>query len=260
MKLACCVWALSGTEIEILEQVKSLGFRTIDIQPQMLRSEESLEKFQELGLQVSCVGASFNMPAGASLDVKDEAKRQIAVNHVIDSMAHAQELNASVVYVVPEMDDSQDALNAYGNSMRELATRAGSFGLKLCIEHFPGRALATAQQTLQFIREINHPNLYLLLDVGHIQMSQEDPQTVIMDAGQQLGYVHLDDNDGVGDLHWSLLDGVMTEDDLRQTFRALESIQYDGMISLELSPSLSDPSLALQKSKEIVLNLSDKIQ
>ena len=33
-----------------------------------------------------------------------------------------------------------------------------------------------------------------------------------------LGYVHLDDNDGINDLHWSLLEGVMTDESLRRDF------------------------------------------
>ena len=43
-------------------------------------------------------------------------------------------------------------------------------------------------------------------------MSGEDPEAVIANAGDRLGYVHLDDNDGLSDLHWSLLEGVMTEE------------------------------------------------
>ena len=107
----------------------------------------------------------------------------------------------------------------------------------LGFEHFPGTALPTIADTLAFLRNVAHPNLYLLLDIGHAQMSNEDVPTAVADAGALLGYVHLDDNDGEGDLHWALLDGVLTKESLRQTFSALDAHGYEGGISLELNPN-----------------------
>ena len=65
---------------------------------------------------------------------------------------------------------------------------------------------------------------------------------------------HQDDNDGQRDLHWGLLDGVMTEASLRATFVALDQIGYSGAASLELSPALADPQAALVRSRQIVLD------
>ena len=68
MKLACCVWALTTPETEMLHQISDLGFQWIDVQPGNLQSLTTRETLRELGLSVSCLGASFDMPAGASLD------------------------------------------------------------------------------------------------------------------------------------------------------------------------------------------------
>ena len=89
------------------------------------------------------------------------------------------------------------------------------------VEHFPGKALPTAAGTLEYLSRLNHPNLYLLLDTGHLQMSKEDPAAVIAAAGDRLGYVHLDDNDGEADLHWPLLDGRADRGGTRRDFRRL---------------------------------------
>ena len=72
-------------------------------------------------------------------------------------------------------------------------------------------------------------------------MSKEDPAAVIAAAGDRLGYVHLDDNDGEGDLHWSLLEGVLTEKALAATFAALALSQYTGPASLEPQSPTSRP-------------------
>ena len=110
------------------------------------------------------------------------------------------------------------------------------------------------QGTLEFVRDIAHPNLYLLLDIGHLLITGEDPRGLIESAGDRLGYVHLDDNDGEGDLHLSLLDGVMTQDFLDATFAALNGIGYDWAVSLELNPELPDPLDAIHRSRQIILD------
>lgn len=255
MKLACCVWAITLPENDMLQQIKDIGFEWIDIQPQMLRSDETRSLADTLGFVVSCVGGSFGMPDDVSLSHANESNRHHAISHVKNAMEHATKLRADTVYVVPDFDDSPEALKRYADSMKRLSDEANKYDLKLGIEHFPGRTLSTAKETLTFIREINHPNLYLLLDSGHLQMSEEDFRETVLDAGDKLGYVHLDDNDGKGDLHWSLCDGVLTTESLGRLFDALDEIDYTGAISLELSPRLPNPVEALIKSRDIILNL-----
>jgi len=253
MKIACCIWAISESEIDTLRQVREIGFDNFDIQPAHQRSLESRLLAQELGLRVSCIGASFAMPAGAALDHADRHLRQRAVDHVIAAIEHAADIGAETVYIVPGADAAPDRIGRYRRSVARLADAAAENGIKLAIEHFPGTALATAGGALEFIRVVDHDNLYLLYDSGHIQMSGEDPETVIINAGDKLGYVHLDDNDGIGDLHWSLLDGVMTDESLVATLRALKAIAYAGALSLELNPALANPARALSESRDVLM-------
>ncbi|MCY4018626.1 MAG: sugar phosphate isomerase/epimerase [Chloroflexi bacterium] len=253
MKLACCAWALTGAHDNTLRQIQDLGFRWIDLQPGDLRRERQRQMAAELGLRVSCLGASFGMPAGASLDHADSRLRSEALAHVRDATGHAAALGAETVYVIPGQDASPDGLSRYSDSLLELAAFASTLGIRVALEHFPGTALHSAQGTLDYIKGLGHPNLYLLYDSGHIQMTGEDPARVIHAAGERLAYVHFDDNDGAGDLHWALLDGVMTKETLGETCRALEAIAYEGAVSLELSPMLPNPIDALARSRDILL-------
>lgn len=252
MNLSCCVWALSGPDLDILTKINDIGFQSIDVQPFTFSAQSSRHDISAKRLQVCCVGASFGMPEGTSLDDTDEAPRRTALNHVKHALAYAADMGAAAAYVVPGLNPNKEALKHYAKSLTEAADTAAEFGIRLGVEHFPGRALPTAAGTLEFLAEIGHPNLYLLFDLGHIQMSGEDPVGIIETANDRLGYVHLDDNDGVGDLHWSLLDGVMTIESLASTFKAIQTIDYTGPISLELSPNLPDPLQALKDSYQIV--------
>ncbi len=252
MQIACCVWALKTPEDRMLSQIHDLGFEWIDVQPALLRSGENRNLATQLGLRVSCLGASFDMPAGAALDHGLANARRLAIEHVAEALDHAEDLGATIVYVIPGADASPAALQRYQDSVCELADTASAKNIKLAVEHFPGTALPTASATLSFIRNSRNSNLYLIYDSGHIQMTGEDPASVISDAGDRLAYVHFDDNDGKGDLHWALFDGVMTEHSLAETIRALEGIQYGGAVSLELSPELADPLDALARSRVIL--------
>ena len=253
MKIACCIWALSGIETEILRQIRDIGFDWIDIQPSHLRTLESQLLTQELGLRVSCLGASFGMPPGASLDSDDSDARHDALLHVKNAIDWAADRRADTAYVVPGSANSASALQRYADSLAQLADWAAARGIKLAVEHFPGTALPTAGETLEFVQAIGHANLYLLYDSGHIQMSGEDPWQVITNADDRLAYVHFDDNDGLGDLHLGLLDGVMTEASLAATFRALKAIDYRGAVSLELSANLPNVSRALRESRDLLM-------
>ena len=256
MKIACCIWALPGMETEMLREARALGFDWIDIQPTHLGALESRLLAQELGLRVSCVGASFGMPAGAALDSEENAKQLAAFDHVAGGIALAGHLGAESAYIVPGKDQTARAMARFSDSLAGLADLAAGYGVKLALEHFPGTALPTASETLEFIRRADHPNLYLLIDSGHLQMTGEDPATAILNAGDRLGYMHFDDNDGISDLHWALLDGVMTEESLDAALQALADIGYEGALSLELNPGLRNPARALQISRDILLRAS----
>ena len=253
MYLSCCVWALSAPEQDVYADMNALGFRWIDIRPEYLQSSAAQAAARSHSLQVSSVAASYGLPEGASLDSPDELSRNEALSHLHRIARQCKELGGSAVYLVPGADGSKEALARYADSLATAAERAAALGITIGVEHFPGTALPSAAETLAFIEAIDHPNLGLLFDIGHVQISDEDPAGVIRRAGNRLAYVHLDDNDGKGDLHWALLDGILTVGTLRDMFLALKEIDYAGAVSLELSPQLEDPFQALQRSRQIVL-------
>lgn len=254
MYLSCCVWALTAHPSKVLADMSSLGFRMIDIRPDFLEGEDVQVSEGTHPLRVSSVAASFGVPKNAALDglVTDARERGVAFVGKVASQCAA--LGGNVVYLVPGKDDSRAALSRYAESLAQAADLAAGHDVRLCIEHFPGTALPTAAVTLDFIDAIGHPNLGLLFDIGHVQISDEDPAEVIGAAGERLDYVHLDDNDGHGDLHWALLDGVLTTETLKRTFAALQEIGYSGAVSLELSPQLDDPYQALERSRQITID------
>lgn len=255
MYISCCSWALAGPDDQILAQLANIGFQLIDFRPFDFHSDVAQSKMRSLKLTPSCMATAFGMPEGASLDSADTAALTAARNHIIDALGYAARLGMTRAYLLPGLDADTQPMRRYAESLRILGDCAYEHGIRLCIEHFPGRSLPTVQATLDFIEDIGHPGLNLVLDVGHAQISREDPVEAIAKAGDRLAYVHLDDNDGVDDLHWALGDGVMTLGELRRTLEALQGSSYDGPVSLELHPTLPDPVDALTRSLDLVCQI-----
>ena len=251
MQLSCCAWALTGPEEKNIASLAALGFGSIDIQARTFTGTDARARLNDVGLDVNCLALSFNMDDGASLDAADPAARQRGIDHCRAALDHAADLGADTAYVVP--GDDPFLLPHFTEVLPLVADFAAERDIRVGVEHFPGKALPTAAGTLDWLADLNHPNLYLLLDTGHLQISKEDPVATIVAADDRLAYVHLDDNDGKGDLHWSLLDGVLTTETLAATLAALDPSPYSGPVSLELNPQLPDPLAALKKSRNIVI-------
>ncbi len=251
MNLSCCAWALSGSPCEVSGQVAGLGFESVDLRPFAFAGERGRKELASAGLKVRCVAASAAVHDDLALESDDGAVVGAALGQLDIAFEYAAALGAGTAYIVPGGEAVPD-LGRYAAALGEAAGLAQQSGLRLAVEHFPGRALPTVAGTLELLAEIDHPNLYLLFDLGHAQMSDEDPVGAIEGAEARLGYVHLDDNNGVDDSHLALFDGVLTRETLRRTLAALPSVGYDGPVSLELNPKLPDPADALRRSREAV--------
>ncbi|MGH7172541.1 MAG: sugar phosphate isomerase/epimerase family protein [Gemmataceae bacterium] len=250
--LAAFATSLPGDFAAVLSQVAALGFTHVDLVAEVDRPAEQREALADSGLLVSCLALGRHLPAGHTLDADDVGVRRATLGLLQLQVADAARLGATTAYLVPGFDSSATALTCFAEGCVLLADYAEARMVRLCVEHVPGRALPTAATTLDWMEQLGHPHLGLLLDVGHCLIGNEDAADVVRRAGERLGYVHLDDNDGAGDLHWPLLSGRLTEAQLAGTMRTLQAIGYRGALSLELNPMNSDPVEALRDGKRIV--------
>jgi sugar phosphate isomerase/epimerase len=238
-----------------LAQVQALGFTHVDLVALVDRPAEQREALADSGLLVGCVAVGRGLPDGSALDAADLDGRRQAIAFVKRQLGDAALLGASCCYLVPGHDAHADRLAHFADACAALADFADARQLRLCVEHLPKRALPTVAATLQWLDRIRHDNLHLLLDVGHCLITEEDPTQAVVQAGERLGYVHLDDNDSAEDLHWPLLTGRLTGDMLEALLTVLELGGYDRGMALELNPKNRDPVGALRDGKKLVEGL-----
>jgi D-psicose/D-tagatose/L-ribulose 3-epimerase len=238
-----------------LRQLERLRFRHVEVTALAERPPPHLDALADSGLLVSSAALGRGLPDGCTLDARSVAVRREALELVKRQIADAARLGATCAYLVPGSDGDDEALTLFAEACRLLADHAGRRQVRLCVEHFPGRALPTAAQTLAWLDRTDHDNLFLLLDAGHCLISREDPAAVTRQAGRRLGHVHLDDNDGAGDLHWPLLAGRLTRDALAALLAELTGQGYRGAVVLELNPRNDHPLAALAEGKALVEEL-----
>ena len=239
-----------------VRQVAALGFRHVDVVALVDRPAQHVEALAEADVGVACCPLGRGLPDAQSLDAPTLTDRRAAVEAMKRQIADAALLGAIYAYTIPGCDGTPGALDRFAESCNLLANFAAGRMVKLCVEPIPGRALPSGAATLEWLEALAHPNLFLLVDVGHCTISGEDAAAIIRRAGARLGYMHFDDNDGIGDLHWPLLTGKLTEEYLRAIFAALATADYAAPIALELNPHTPDPVAALREDKALLERLA----
>jgi sugar phosphate isomerase/epimerase len=238
-----------------LRELQALGFTHVDLVGIAERPSIHLEALARSGLIVSCGAIGRGLPDDCTLDASVITPRREALEAMKCQIADIARLGGTYGYVLAPKDSSSEAVARFSEACALLAEFAAGRMVRLCIEHCPGTALPSAAATLALLEQIGHPNLGLLLDVGHCLLSREDPAAVIARAKEHLFYVHLDDNDGVSDLHWPLLTGRLTEELLRATLAALFAQQYTGALCLESRAENAEPAEALRQGRQLVERL-----
>lgn len=250
LHVAFCLWGLPEDPAVATAFAADTGFQSVDVRPGYSRLSET-----ERTLPVTCMAVAHLMPDGALLDATSAPARQVAVDHVRAGILEAQGLGIPDVYLAPPATADAAAIAAYRESALSLADEARRAGVRLGIEHFPGRGLPTVRETLDFITACGHDNLYMVLDIGHNQIAGESVAESIQAAGDRLQYVHVNDNDARSDLHLGLLEGVQDEAWVSDALRAVVESPYDGPVSVEVNMALDDPRTSAVSSLAIVRRL-----
>ena len=250
LHVAFCLWGLPEDPAVATAFAAEAGFQSVDVRPGYSKLPDS-----ERTLPVTCMAVAHLMPDGALLDAISKSARKAAVDHVRAGILEAQSLDIPDVYLAPPATPDAEALAAYRESALTLADEAKRAGIRLGIEHFPGRGLPTVRETLDFITACGHDNLYMVLDIGHNQIAGESVAGSIQAAGDRLQYVHVNDNDAQSDLHLGLLEGVQDEAWVSDALRAVVESPYEGPVSVEVNMALDDARASAVSSLAIVRRL-----
>ncbi len=222
-----------------IEKAKRCGFDVLEVSSGILelRDDELTalrDAAKEAGLVLTaCLGLTKDMDVSST----DEATRAKGIDYMKRLFVAMDKADirkvGGIIYAYWPCDYSQPvdkpAVRERSiNSVRELADEAARFGIELEIEvvnRFEHFLINDAKEAVQYVKDVERPNVKVMLDCFHMNIEEDSMGDAIRYAGEHLGHFHIGECNrkvpGKGHMPW---------DELGQ---ALRDIGYQGYVVME---------------------------
>ncbi len=206
-----------------------------------------LKKYN-LELPVLCTGEMYGED-GISFGDKNPDIREEAIKRTIETMKIAEEFNAHVNVGrlrgrFVEGVRREDTINWAKESFIKCAESNRNVNLLLePINHKVSNFLLTTEEGVNFIKELNKPNIRLMLDYIHMAIENENLEKSVSIANGYFDHVHVCDSDrkplGMGEYN------------IEEFAKLLVKAGYEGYVSIEAFDT-NDYQADLKKSIEVL--------
>ncbi|MBS7643481.1 sugar phosphate isomerase/epimerase [Candidatus Bathyarchaeota archaeon] len=262
-------WLFRGQVIEdILPGIAGLGFNGVEISgfPMEFTSQRRFKirtSLPNYGIKIITVsvGVAFaNKSLGLDLCSGNKSVRERTVGYIKDCIDFAADLDAGIVYVctVTKPDAHIPVKKAWEwiiESLRTCADYAMEKNIRLALEPFPSGIVDTIDVAIEVVNQVNSSNLGILIDTGHLNITGEDLTVSVEKARKFLVHIHINNNDGVHDLHYPPYNGTLKKEAFSSFVNALKQVNYQGYYSFEIITA-PDPFDAATKSLQFFKNLT----
>lgn len=237
---------LRGDLAQVAKDAAAIGYKGLEIHVPDIWAWDAAAfgaACRTAGVAVSAlVSGQLNVRQGLSLTHQDPAVVAKAVEGLKLFVDAAAGLRTGVVvgWVRGQVGEAPAAnLAKQAASLRVVGEYAQGKGVPLYIEsinRYELDSLNTAAEIVDFIRSNGIPGTYVHLDTFHMNIDEYSAAKAIRTAGELLGYFHVAEN-----TRWYPGHDRM---DFDEVFAALESVGYDGFVSVECLPFPTGPEAA----------------
>ena len=230
-----------------IASTKQVGFDRIEIpalDPGRIDVADTRRRLEAHGIQPS---VSLGLTPATDINSEDPASvargRQVLFDALDVARGTGCDYLGGVIFSAMAKYPGPTTGRARANSVaviRELAQEARKDDIAIGLEfvnRYESNLLNTAEQTLDYMDEVDEPNVVVHADVYHMNIEESDYRTPILRCGDRLGYVH------VGESHRGYLGtGTIRFDEF---FGALNEVGYSGPVVFEsFSSAVVDPTLS----------------
>jgi sugar phosphate isomerase/epimerase len=194
------------------------------------------------GMQVTAVSLGvpfFFSDSRLNLHSPKKAVRDSTIEYVRKSIDFASHIESGLIYACSmergTPGDRDKAIARLTETVVDCSDYAKANGVRFGLEPFPTGELPTVRETAVFVERAQSDNLGVLFDAGHAAISGEPLKKAAHISHKGIVHVHLNNNDGVGDLHWPPQTGKLSAADFEDLLLELNDQDYRGRISVELS-------------------------
>lgn len=238
-----------------IELFAELGYDGVELTPWELdvsphsatdREIESVrETVESAGLEIIGVPRVFSaVDTDYHIGHPKREIRERTVEYLRDVVAFCGRLGGNrVLYGSPvqrNVPNSIDYDTVYEQTLRsfrddDLLTELEEADVVLCMEPISppySNFITTAREAVEFVEEVDHPNVGVALDGFHLAREDRPPAECIQEAGDNLAHLHSDGNTGRGAAAGTL--------DYAPILKALSKVGYEGYLSLEIHELIFD--------------------
>jgi len=223
----CNTW--TADYIHYAKKIKNLGFDIMEIAAGDLltMSEKDLENLKSTSKDLQLeINANIGPPKHCDVGSSDPDIRKAGIEFLSNIMKKMDKLDsrdiAGVMYTYWPNDFSdldKPAIWARGvESIKTLGKLAQELGIIMHLEvvnRFETLVLNTAEEAVQFCKEVDNPNVSILLDSFHMNIEEDSIPDAIRTAGNLMTYMHVGEGNrkvpGQGHLPWAEI-GVALRD------------------------------------------------
>lgn len=240
----CIDFNFSDTETEYYTA------REEDFVSNMMKIKKALSKH---GVTVNQIHGPWRSPVQDATE-DDRAER---FGKMTKAMVMAKHLGAKYMAIHPLMpygvnssDNPEEVYRINKKYFEALAKVGMGLGVTVCLENMPFKSfpLSRTEDILKLVNDIDSPYLKVCFDVGHAHIMGESIYDSIKMLGDNLKILHVHDNDGETDAHQPPYCGNI---DWSEFAEALYDIGFEGTVSLETSPDISEGDSVEEKELEL---------
>ena len=201
------------------------------------------------GLEIVGLHWLLASPKGLHIHTRDETLRRKTVDYLRALVDFAGDVGARVmIFGSPaqrrlEDGDQQGAWQRTQDSYRQVLPTLAERNVLLCQESLPAPEadfIQTAAEAARMVREMDHPNFRMMLDVKSMCAEDRPPAQIIRELAPLVEHFHANDANrrgpGFGDT------------DFRPIAAALRDVGYDHYVSVEVFDYTPDPETITRES------------
>lgn len=201
----CGQW--NNSALFVIDEVKKLGLDFIEIpltKHEGIDTEATRKKLRDSCLE-SVTSALIINPAH-DITSGDPCIRESGIGYLKECVRLSSEMGATffggVIYALhmkmhPDRP-SEELLRIVADGLKEVAQYAGMLGVTIGLEpinRYETFVLNTCEQALSLMAMIGEPNVKVHLDTYHMNIEEKQMKAAILQAGNALGHIHLNEND-----------------------------------------------------------------
>ncbi len=243
MKYSMTQWILGGEPLEeSLQRLKKHGFDGIELIPEPDRFKDTRQirgLFDKYGIEPSMM----DLTPFHDLSHPDKSERSKAIEINKTMLQITWEIGCKKMLVCGTAVGRIKAISSYEEewkagveSVRLLADHAAKLGVLFVMEvinHYETCLFYNVDRALQFMADVDHENVAVMIDTYHMNIEEEDACRAIRRVGDKLANFHIADSNRLGVGHGHI--------DFIPIMKTLKEVGYDGYIGLELQAPGPNP-------------------